>query len=331
MAIEPKASRKSNENKIMTKAGANHTTSSPVKPQLLPYSGCPLANPDNNEHVPNTVSYCCNHDRSGKVKYRFNSLGFRGEEYNQNAKFHIFVCGPSEAFGLGLNEEETWWYHFKQLYAQHKGVDVSEVNVLNFSMIGASMDYIARVIVSQCQRIKPDLVIGALSPSSRTEYITDEADRYFTGKAVTFNPSMYNLLMHHDENEFFQQRTSCLSADDHEELLGAVEGFYTYYTSKVGLINRLKNIMLVQQFCNANKIPHVFWALHRFGLEKESIGQLPLSVRALAECLDYSRIYTHGILHPNHPKAADGVHPGTEVNRDVAAHLWNFFARLQET
>ncbi|MGB1221611.1 MAG: hypothetical protein ACPG43_08725, partial [Alcanivoracaceae bacterium] len=71
---------------------------------LLPYSGSPLADPKNNEHVPNTVSYACNHDRSGKVQYRFNALGFRGEQYNENARYHIFVCGPSEAFGLGLNE-----------------------------------------------------------------------------------------------------------------------------------------------------------------------------------------------------------------------------------
>jgi len=317
----------------MAKADDNHSPikTSSAKSPLLPYSGAPLANPKNNEHVPNTVSYCCNHDRSGKVKYRFNSLGFRGEDYNEDAKFHIFVCGPSEAFGLGLNEEETWWHQFRLQYAHNRGVGPSEVNILNFSQIGASMDYVARVIVSQCQRVKPDLVLGALSPSSRTEYFTDETERYFTEKAVTFNPSMYNLLSHHDENEFFRQRTESLSEDDHEELLTAVEGFYSYYTNRVGLINRLKNIMLVQQFCKANSIPHLFCTLHRFGLEKEFAMHLPPSIRALAECIDYNRIYTHGILHPNYKKAADGVHPGEEVNRGVALRLWEFFSRLEKT
>ena len=43
-------------------------------PGLLPYSGRPLANPDNNEHVPNTESRNCNHDRSGKVLYRYKKM-----------------------------------------------------------------------------------------------------------------------------------------------------------------------------------------------------------------------------------------------------------------
>ena len=295
---------------------------------LLPYSGCPLANPENNEHVPNTTSYCCNHDRSGKVKYRFNSLGFRGEDYDEKAKFHIFVCGPSESFGLGLNEEDLWCYQFKLHLAREKDVDPSEVNLLNFSQIGASMDYIARVVVSQCRRVKPDLVLCALGPSSRTEYFTDESGRYFTDRAVTFNPSMHNLLSHHDENEFFRSRTASLNEDDLDELFTAVEGFYTYYTDRVGLINRLKNILLIQQFCEAHEIPQIFWTLHRFNLEKELNMPLPQSIRGLSDCIDFSRIYTHGILHPNHQKAADGIHPGPEVNRGVGDQLWQFYRRL---
>ncbi len=305
------------------KTGGNIHTS------LLPYSGSPLANPDNNEHVPNTISTHCNHDRSGKVHYRYNSLGFRGEDYNPRARYHIFVCGPSEAFGLGLNEDETWQHHFRLAYAREKNVGPYEVNLLNFSMIGASMDYIARVIVSQCRRIKPDLVIGALSPSSRTEYFTDESDRYFTDKAVTFNPSMHNLLQHSDDNDFFRQRTASLDEEEHDELLTAVEGFYSYYSDRIGLINRLKNIILVQQFCSAQKIPHLFCTLHRFGLEKEFVNPLPDSILGLADCVDYSRIYTHAILHPNHQKAADGIHPGADVNRDVGEHLWKFYNNLQ--
>jgi len=292
---------------------------------LLPYSGCPLADPVNQEHVPNTHSDCCNHDRSGKVKYRYNSLGFRGEEYDPEARFHIFVCGPSEAFGLGLNEEDLWCYQFKLHFAKQNNVEPSQVNLLNFSQIGASMDYIARVVVSQCQRVKPDLMLCALSPSSRIEYFTDESNRYFTDGAVTFNPSMHNLLSHHDENEFFRSRTASLSKDDHEELSAAVEGFYTCYTDRIGLINRLKNILLIQQFCNAHSIPHITWTLHRFNLEKELDIPLPPSISGFSECIDYTRIYTHGILHPNHDKAADGIHPGPGVNQGVGDHLWQFY------
>ena len=104
-----------------------------TKSPLLPYSGSPIANPANHEHVPNTTSNFCNIDQSGKIKYRYNSLGFRGEDYDENARFHIFVCGASDDFGLGLNEEDTWWHQFKLRYAQQKQVDPSAVNHLNFS------------------------------------------------------------------------------------------------------------------------------------------------------------------------------------------------------
>ncbi len=296
---------------------------------LLPYSGSPLASPENNKHVPNQTGNFCNIDRSGKVKYRYNSLGFRGEDYDENASFHIFVCGPSEGFGVGLNEEDTWWHQFKYHYARHKGVDPSEVNLLNFSQMGASMDYITRVLVSQCQRVKPDLVLCVLSPSSRTEYFTDERERYFFDKSVIFTPNMYNLLKHHDEHEYFQQRSASLNADDRDELLTAVEGFYTCYTDRTGLINRLKNILLLQQYCTAHAIPHILWSLHRSCLEKELAMPLPPSITGLSDCIDHSRIYTHSILPHDYQKAADNIHVGADVNRDITQGLWTFYSRLE--
>jgi hypothetical protein len=295
---------------------------------LLPYSGSPIANPAHTEHVPNTTSNYCNIDQSGKIEYRYNSLGFRGEEYNEKARFHIFVCGPSEDFGLGINEKDTWFNHFKLKYAQLKQVDPLDVNLLNFSQNGASMDYIARVIVSQCQRVKPDLVLSSLTFSSRTEYFSDESDRYYTDRAITLTPNMHNTISRHDEKEYFKQRTSFLSEDELDELLMAMEGYYSYYSNRVGLINRLKNILLIQQFCSIHDIPLVLWSLHRYSLEKDLNMPLPQSIRALSDCIDHSRIYTHEILHPDHQKAADGRHPGPEIHQAVADQMWQFYNRL---
>ena len=296
---------------------------------LLPYSGRPISNPNNKEHVPNSSSKHCNHDQSGKVLYRYNSLGFRGEEFNPKAKYHIFICGPSEAFGLGLNEEDSWSHQFKLLHAADKGLAPDEINLLNFSQIGASMDYIARVTISQCQRFKPDLMICALSPSSRTEYFTDEEQKYFSNLSVPFNPSMLNLLSHHNDNDFFRSRTSTLNEDELDELVDAMKGFYSCYTERTGLINRLKNISLIQQFCSAQSIPNFIWTLHRFGLEKELSQTLPTAITGLIDCIDFRRIYTHDILPPNHARAEDGVHPGSEVNSDVAKKLWQFYNTIQ--
>jgi hypothetical protein len=192
------------------------------------------------------------------------------------------------------------------------------------------MDYIARVIVSQCQIVKPDLVIGALSPSSRTEYFTDDDDRYFADKALTFNPAMLDTLRFPSKDAYNVARMACLDEEDRDELLTAIEGFYSFYTDRVGLINRLKNILLVQQYCVAQSIPHFFWTLHRYGLEKELTVPLPPSITGLLKCIDYNRIYTHNILPLNHQKATDRIHPGPNVYRGVAEHLWRFYNHLEK-
>jgi len=93
---------------------------------LLPYSGSPLSNPKFNDHVPNTTNNCCSIDTSRSVNYRYNSLGFRGEDYNPDAKFHIFLCGASEDFGAGLEEQDIWGHQFKLSFAQQKQVNPSE-------------------------------------------------------------------------------------------------------------------------------------------------------------------------------------------------------------
>ena len=46
-------------------------------------------------------------DRSGLKSYRFNSLGFRGEEPDPAAAVRILVCGCSHGFGTGLDVGES--------------------------------------------------------------------------------------------------------------------------------------------------------------------------------------------------------------------------------
>ena len=120
--------------------------------RLLHYSGDTLSTPGYNQHVPNATSNRYSNDASGQITYRFNSLGFRGEEFNPQAQYHIFVCGPSEGFGVGLDERDIWCYRIKILFARHRNVPPEAVNLLNFSRAGASVDYIVRVTVRGCVR-----------------------------------------------------------------------------------------------------------------------------------------------------------------------------------
>lgn len=78
-------------------------------------------------------------DQSGTKGYRFNSLGFRGEDVSMDAAKRIFACGCSITFGEGLDLEETWSAQFQKKYAARYGIHASTVNLLNFGESGASI------------------------------------------------------------------------------------------------------------------------------------------------------------------------------------------------
>lgn len=53
------------------------------------------------------------YDNTNNVKYKFNSLGFRGEEY-QESHDSVILIGNSIGFGIGLAEEETFGFKVAQ-------------------------------------------------------------------------------------------------------------------------------------------------------------------------------------------------------------------------
>src|SRR5215831_16546203 len=106
----------------------------------------------------------------GDCLYHFNSLGYRGEAFDPAARLKIFVAGCSYSFGLGVPQEQTWPVLLKQQLADKLGVPLEQANLQNFSQIGASNGYIARTIVRQCDRVRPDLAVIAFTHRQRAEY-----------------------------------------------------------------------------------------------------------------------------------------------------------------
>jgi hypothetical protein len=114
-------------------------------------------------------------DQSGTRTYTFSSLGFRGEELDPHAARRIFVCGASVAFGSGLDEDESWPAHFREAYARERDLSPREVNLLNFSGPLAPPDYVVRTLLTQADRVRPDLMIAEFSMFRRTEIVRDGA------------------------------------------------------------------------------------------------------------------------------------------------------------
>src|SRR5471030_2283605 len=67
--------------------------------------------------------------------YKFNSLGYRGEEFDSRAPFKLFVFGCSYAFGMGLRHDQSWPYFLKRALANRLSLGRSQINLQNFSQI----------------------------------------------------------------------------------------------------------------------------------------------------------------------------------------------------
>ncbi len=52
-------------------------------------------------------------------------------------------------------------------------MSAASLNLQNFSQGAASNDYIARVILTQCAKVEPTLVLGAFTHNNRVEYLAD--------------------------------------------------------------------------------------------------------------------------------------------------------------
>lgn len=243
-------------------------------------------------------------DESETKTYYFNSLGFRGEEFNPDARVKLFVCGCSQSLGVGLNLEETWAYLFKQRLAEHRGLPESSVNLMNFSHGGASNDYIARTLVEQCSRVRPDMVVAGFTHMNRFELIDEE---------MSFPLGPVDL------DEYQQAGGKYVELKRLAELL-------TLGTDEIQQkVRMIKNVLLFQYFCRARGIPFIFFLFE--SIRRDDLPQA-LSIpttEPLYHQIDFD------LLAPIEPgirvdRAADGLHPGPQSQQLMVESAWKTFS-----
>ncbi len=110
-------------------------------------------------------------DQTGLCEYEFNSLGYRGAEYQADAPFKVFLFGESDAFGLGVNYEEIWAVQVARERARQAGFDAEQTCIMNFSECGASNSLTARMLVTQCNAVRPDLILIQIAEDRRVELL----------------------------------------------------------------------------------------------------------------------------------------------------------------
>jgi hypothetical protein len=260
-------------------------------PGLLPYHGDWAPIHYGKQRGQRHVTTCYPTDLANTRTYTFNSLGFRGEEFDPKACRTVFACGGSTTVGVGVTDEDVWTHAFKARYAAIEGCAQEDVNVLNFGQGAAGSDYTVRTLLSQCGRVKPDLVIAHLTGSNgRTEWF-DHEDH------LTIGPWMVDA-----EN-----------ASDAPEVAAA---FFTYYTPELGALNVLKNILLLQHFCRNLAIPVLIpWSDYTATLE---VAQEHPVCRELVRLLDRQSLFEPRDSVDYVPEAD---HPGPLSHRLFAIQL----------
>ena len=261
----------------------------------------------------------CDMDFSGTKIYKFNRLGFRGEEFDPDAAKRIFFCGCSYTFGTGLNIEETASHKFKLRYCDSLGLAYQAVNALNFAMPGASNDYIVRTLLAQCRLTRPDVVVAIFSHVNRAEHIDEQAlgERVWTAAPWWVREVTSELRA---PNAAAEQRT--------ELMREASLGYIQYTTPANAASNFLRNALLLQFYCETNSIPYVF---HWVEFDNFSYLENHFALGDTVQLLNRS----HFADYANSKgywcdRAADGAHPGPESNSNIANALFDVYRRLYQ-
>jgi hypothetical protein len=285
---------------------------------INPFIGYNFWDQEPDKGLPKTLSKF-DTDNSGTKTYNFNVFGFRGEEFLLQAKKRIYFSGCSYTFGMGLNYDETAAYKFKMLYCQKLGLFPSDVNLLNFAMPGASNDYIARTMISQCKKVKPDIAIVMFTHVERAEYIDEEAlgEIVWTAAPWWIEERPENPLK--PLTDEIKERI--------EIIRNASIGFF-YYSTPANLMQRfLTNVLLLQYYFIVNNIPYIFhWVEHgQFNYLKTHYA-----LSDMAELLQIDHFIDHS--DPSKywmDKAADNNHhPGPESNTNIAKSMFQKYCTL---
>ena len=228
--------------------------------------------------------------------YEFNSLGFRGAEYDPRAALRVFVCGCSYAFGMGVLADMTWPVVFTRLAASALGVPVEQSHVQNFSQIGASNNYVARTLIKQCHQISPTLAIAAFTHNSRVEYLDGQEIR---------NLGYWNI---NPSNRF----------PEPPDAPGA--RFFRQYSEREGLQNLLTNMVLFQSAMVNRRVPYIMVWIDIDRLHTAQVILEPV-LNDYYTVLDLSRVSRLSIKqHHIHVDTVEG-HPGPQSQERFARAL----------
>ena len=294
--------------------------------QLLPYRGQEL---DRLERVGQShVQRVYGQDRSGQRAYRFNRLGYRSAELNPAASHRVFAFGESHAFGYFVDHEQCWPSRFVDLWANDRELDRQDICFLSFADAGASNGNIARSVVSQCSALRPDLVLVHFADPRRSEVILNgiphrvgswllQEEAELAAREAPGELPETLLEMIRRGRSFFR---FALGSEESEWFGPAVD--------PTCLAENLRDILLVQSFCRAEKIRLVATCEQ---IELLLAARQDPNLGPLVRQLDPEALSDFGIWSVDGDLSEDPGHVGPQRHARFAQAMFDFYLRRERS
>jgi hypothetical protein len=192
-------------------------------------------------------------------------------------------------FGTGVTDDEMWTGYLKRTLARTRGLKPRNVCIQNFSQVGASNRYICRVMLEQCNRVRPDLAIVCFTHADRGEHYSHGAPRNVGPWKI---PTEIDSL----------------------EQLNEAAWHYMFYENGVGNFETLKEMLLLHAMFERKGIAYLFiWVEHSI-LSGQEISSCE-GLQDLANLANQVHLQNFSILSPHIFVDKSAGHPGPDSHR----------------
>jgi hypothetical protein len=157
-------------------------------------------------------------DHPGAITYKFNSHGFRADEFDGGP--YLLALGCSYTVGIGLPVESTWAYQTAQAL---------NLKCANLAWGGYSADTCYRLAEYWVNELKPDYVCMLVPPQHRVELLLEDPNLRF------------EVFMPQSKSDYFKESDTYLK--------------HWFLNEENARINQRKNIRAIKQLCTEVNIP----------------------------------------------------------------------------
>jgi len=241
---------------------------------------------------------------AGGIQWVHNSLGWRSDEHNPELAYQIFIVGNSHFIGAENELRDHFAYSLAQRIAARDRMTSDQIGVLNFSIGGAAPAFVLRSVITQCSRVRPNLVIFQVNAEcdSSGDYPFDTMQR------EQYTPWI----------QFARAVPCCIPCAFAKmaSVIGAGESLQLEYGRTVAL----PVYLALQSFLNEAEIAFIGFIQHQASSMSAFLqANEPLSQRIDMDCLMEEAVMDFAAAdEPQHK-----IHLGPHGNQALAATLWN--------